>query len=244
TFGLGTIDHALPFQCSTSVCVTTLTPLTDEDEPTAQMSFGAIAAIPEREFDDDPAGFGLGTTLQALPFQCSTSVPVIVVPTAQTLFDARAARLTSEARVTAIDGVGTALHALPFQCSASGITGLLAPIGFVWPTAQTSFDATPATAASVSSMRSVSKLGTTDHALPFQCSVSVAAPPSSGALLGCAPPPQPPVGDTKPTPVSIPSTGGVGTTRNPPAAPAIPADTSAIAATSINPRFISIPLVC
>src|SRR5262249_46589378 len=150
---LATIVHALPFQCSTSVCVTTLTPLIDEDEPTAQMSFGAIAAIPEREFPLDPAGFGLGTTLRALPFQFSPGVPAIVVPAAQTLFDARAARPTSEARGTPIAGVGTALQALPFQCAASGITGLLEPVGFVWPTAQTSFDATPATAANVSSLR-------------------------------------------------------------------------------------------
>src|SRR5262245_44658516 len=58
TLGLGTIVHVLPFQCSTSVRVTTLVPLSEEDEPTAQMSFGAIAVTPERAFDCDPAGLG------------------------------------------------------------------------------------------------------------------------------------------------------------------------------------------
>jgi ubiquinone/menaquinone biosynthesis C-methylase UbiE len=38
------------------------------------MSFGAIAVMPEREFVLDPGPLGLGTTLQALPFQCSWSV--------------------------------------------------------------------------------------------------------------------------------------------------------------------------
>src|SRR5262249_17853430 len=182
------------------------------------------------------------TTLHALPFQCSTSVPAIVVPTAQTLFDPSVATPASDARGTPIAGVGTAPQALPFQCTASGVTGLLKPVRLVWPTAQTSFDATPATAASVSSLNSVSTLGTTDHALPFQCSVRVASPPSSAALLVRDPTTQPSVDEPNAPPLSCAPGGlGLGTTRNPPAAPATPAHTSASDTTSINPRFISRP---
>src|SRR5436190_22803354 len=62
-------------------------------------------------------------------------------------------------------GVATTLHAVPFQCSASGAA--------VWPTAHTSFVATPSMPYRKLPLEPTLGLGTTFQAVPFQCWVSV-----------------------------------------------------------------------
>src|SRR5207302_227070 len=116
-------------------------------------------------------GFGLGTTLQALPSQCSTSVttgPVRPTPAAHiSLLDSAATAL----RLLWLPGLGlgTTLHALPSQCSTS-----------VWkseawrfsPSAHTLPLDTALTAKNLL-YTSGFGLGITFHALPSQCSTSV-----------------------------------------------------------------------
>jgi len=69
-FGLATIDHVVPVNCSTS------DPLA---EPTAMHTALVVHVIPERSVNLDVGGFGLGTTLHEAPFQCSISVFVRVL---------------------------------------------------------------------------------------------------------------------------------------------------------------------
>jgi hypothetical protein len=89
-FGVVTVVHWDPFHCSATVFLGK--PSTGLDCPTAQTSLVETAATP---FKMSPLlagwglpGFGLGTTLQAVPFQCSvrvwfTSDDDLAVPTAQ-----------------------------------------------------------------------------------------------------------------------------------------------------------------
>src|SRR5579859_418052 len=85
TFGLGTRCQAVPFQCSISVCVTLPGPV--RIQPTAQASRADVAATPVRKLKC-LLSVGLGTSFQALPFQCSINVepwPWFDTPTAQAL---------------------------------------------------------------------------------------------------------------------------------------------------------------
>jgi hypothetical protein len=72
--GDGTMLHVLPFQCSASVAYAG-----DEFpfalKPTAQTSLLATAATPRSAlWVPLPGAFGVGTTLQLVPFQCSARV--------------------------------------------------------------------------------------------------------------------------------------------------------------------------
>src|SRR5213593_3831467 len=68
-------------------------------------------------------------------------------------------------------GLGTTDHVLPFQCSVRVWLGVNCPLEYS-PAAQTSL---PLPVAALRLLVSVPTLGlaTCDHALPFQCSVSV-----------------------------------------------------------------------
>jgi hypothetical protein len=71
-FGLGTMAHLKPFQCSTSVRVEI--PFFEEI-PAAQQSEPLIHATPFSPLGSDSAGeLGLGMTDHREPSQCSTSV--------------------------------------------------------------------------------------------------------------------------------------------------------------------------
>src|ERR1051326_9392174 len=70
TFGLGIMLHRVPSQCSMRVrCMLLLL----VEVPTAQPSPVEMGVTLLRKLLFDPT-FGLGTTLQCLPFQCSISV--------------------------------------------------------------------------------------------------------------------------------------------------------------------------
>src|SRR5215510_1705355 len=70
--GLGIMPQLVPFQCSVNVCKG-IEPGSPE-WPTAHMSLAEMAATPFNTTQVFPAGFGLATTLQLLPFQCSIRV--------------------------------------------------------------------------------------------------------------------------------------------------------------------------
>src|SRR5436853_464991 len=88
------------------------------------MSLAETTAIPLKTLfpkELPPLGFGLATTLQLLPSQCSTSVwtgPVLVSPAAQTLLDAIA---VTDQRTLSKAGLGadTLLQDLPSKCRTS-----------------------------------------------------------------------------------------------------------------------------
>src|SRR6476646_9163095 len=110
-----------------------------------------------------------------VPFQCSISVWLPAMPTAQTSLAATAA---TPSRTLLAPGLGlaTTAHAVPFQCSTS--VRLALPEKYM-PTAHTSLAATAVTPKSWSDTLALA-LVTMDHAVPSQCSVSVWK-----ALLGC-----------------------------------------------------------
>ena len=69
-------------------------------------------------------GLGTGMSVQACPFQCSTSgrnrkVPVFSLPTAQALVADSAVTPHRSLSLGPARGVGTTCHVLPFQCSIS-----------------------------------------------------------------------------------------------------------------------------
>jgi hypothetical protein len=70
-FGVATMAHALPFQCSANVWSVVLVPFPN---PVAQQSVLLTQSTPLRTFKVDALGFGVGTMDHALPFQCSASV--------------------------------------------------------------------------------------------------------------------------------------------------------------------------
>src|SRR5712692_2933095 len=71
TLGLETILHLMPFQCSISVFPELVLLL--KEFPTAHMLLAETADTETRSLPDD-ATFGLVTTLQVVPSQCSISV--------------------------------------------------------------------------------------------------------------------------------------------------------------------------
>src|SRR4029077_1108074 len=80
-------------------------------------------------------------------------------------------------------GLGTTDHVLPFQCSVRVWPGVNCPFEYS-PATQTSL---PAPVAPQRRLVLVPTLGlvTCDHALPFQCSVSVLPGPPGGTPSGC-----------------------------------------------------------
>src|SRR6187397_802634 len=107
--------------------------------PKAQTSSGERAATLRSWFSASPVvlGFGLGTSVQLVPSQCSTNVTVApdearCDPTAQA-FVGEIAVTASRLLPRAGCGVETMLQFVPFQCSTR------LEFGAAPPTAQTSF---------------------------------------------------------------------------------------------------------
>jgi len=74
--GLGTWDQVLPFQCRSSAW-NTFAPVPQPEihrVPTAQASVPEVAVTADRAGNPEGSGFGLGTWVQAVPFQCRISV--------------------------------------------------------------------------------------------------------------------------------------------------------------------------
>src|SRR5438552_2743651 len=74
--GLGTCVHAVPSQCSITVCPDPgqqLRPWSCQS-PTAQALPGEVAATPNSSLMAKPPGFGLGTCIQVVPFQRTIQV--------------------------------------------------------------------------------------------------------------------------------------------------------------------------
>src|SRR5947207_5134964 len=140
--------------------------------PTAQTSLEATAATPNRELSS-VLSFGLGTMLQAEPFQCSVSVRSSPAgrdrPTAHTSFAASASTAKRISSSTA--GLTTMLQVVPFQCNVSG--WLLKFVSVELPTAQMSFAETTETACKTLELPTTFGLGMMVHAVPFQCSINV-----------------------------------------------------------------------
>jgi hypothetical protein len=103
----------------------------------------ASAEIPPKLYR--PVKAGLETTLQLVPFQCSTKAPALLLPTAQTSFDETAVTPLRIVCSTVAVGRETTLQLLPFQCSIndSPKPGLADPNAN--PTAHTSLLAAAAT---------------------------------------------------------------------------------------------------
>jgi hypothetical protein len=173
-FGLETMLQAEPFQCRMSV---NAAPLDAGFVPTAQTSVGETAATPNRSLPT--ATGGLGTTDHRLPFQCSISgwLPVLPLwyPTAHTSDGPVAATALRTFAVGLGLGLLTVSQLVPFHRS---ISVTYCPLTAVWkPTAQT-FDDESATTpfnAFWTPSPPVEKLGlgTIVQLVPFQCSTSV-----------------------------------------------------------------------
>ena len=113
--GVATTSHAVPFQCSASVCPPSC--------PTVQQFELLTHSTPPRMLTE--LGFGVGTMDHVDPFQCSASVwSVVFVPFPNPVAQ-QSTLLTQSTPLNAFNvdalgsGVGTMDHALPFQCSAN-----------------------------------------------------------------------------------------------------------------------------
>jgi hypothetical protein len=146
---LETKPQLAPSQCSTKA----EEPLAN---PTAQTLFVAGAVTPVRALPS--RSFGLETTLQLVPFQCSIKVlkdvPTARLPMAHTSVLAAPA---TPLKVAFIVGVGTTLQLVPLKCSASVCVSPLA-LGMS-PTAHMSPAARAAAAVRVALL--INGLGTT-----------------------------------------------------------------------------------
>src|SRR3954469_5130125 len=140
----------------------------------------AVSVVPVNALPAGTVGSGVGTIVQAEPFQCSTSARFASLrPTAQTFPPPRFAtpnRIDLEPPVVA--GVGTMVQLRPSQCADRGSVWAK-PVLLVEPTAQTSFAVAAETAFSFSSNRTTLGVGTCDQAAPFQRSASMTWPSSS-----------------------------------------------------------------
>src|ERR1700683_2075508 len=123
--GGGTAVQLVPLYFANSG---TMLPPPAKSSPAAQMSVGLTAAMAHSSSDPvlPPAGSGLGTIDQLVPFQCSMSVwswsveVLVLKPTAQPSPGATSATPSKLAVVP--DGTGSCspVHAVPFQWSANG----------------------------------------------------------------------------------------------------------------------------
>src|ERR1041384_4057929 len=150
-----------PFQCKISALGSVR--LVGCCVPTAQTSLAATAVTPRRVLSTSGPTFGLGITLQTLPFQCNVSVasssPMRLLPTAQISLaeiTASAARLF---KGMLLGGLGTTVQAVPSQCRIRAGFAVVAAL----PTAQTLLAATAATPSSLLIDELGLGLETTDH---------------------------------------------------------------------------------
>jgi hypothetical protein len=162
SYGVGTIDQRVPFQCSASV----LSGLVDPClvlAPTAQHARWDRQNTERSAADLVPAGFGLLTLAHFEPRQCSISVWTLTNPTAKQLSDvAQDTPGRSESVPGGRGAVGVSDHFLPFHRSA------IADGKPLFPVAKQSVPGhqTPA------SPPPVDGVAATDHRRPFQCSAS------------------------------------------------------------------------
>src|SRR5260221_13712855 len=118
--GLETTHQLVPFHCWISVRKALV--VLSSSVPTAQMSVAETMATPLSVLVS-VLGFGLATTLQLVPFQCSMSDALVPVsPTAHT----SAGELAAAPPRAPLPGRGTSLPAAASQCSgrAAKKTGL------------------------------------------------------------------------------------------------------------------------
>src|SRR5215469_12852485 len=159
---LGTRAHAVPFQRSMTVLLTSrafwAAPLT------TQALRADVAPTPQKM--PLPGWSGAGTCRHAWPFQCRTSawlaVQLPLNPTAQTSLADVAA---TPSRLPSRTGLCITVQALPFQCSMMVWLVFVPPS----PTAHASVAEVTVTAASAPTR---SGLGVCRHTLPFQCKIS------------------------------------------------------------------------
>src|SRR5579884_2819171 len=175
----GVIDHFTPFHCSPSGALGKVDPwVTPQTVPTAMHAVAdahdtAVSMAP-------PAGVGDGTSDQADPFQCSTSVALFFAsrpPTAvQSVADTHETP-NSPSRFDG-EGEGTVDHAVPFQCCTS------VPLKSAPPTAvQSVADTHDTPASSLVPLFGLGE-GTIDHPLPL----AARDPAARGkARIGAAP---------------------------------------------------------
>jgi hypothetical protein len=80
---------------------------------------GPVHDTPVKYDETVPEGLGLGTTVQALPFHCSTRVPSPTTPTAiQKLDEVQLTAVSPAAPLVA--GLDITAHCEPFHCSCKG----------------------------------------------------------------------------------------------------------------------------
>ncbi len=116
--GLETIDHAVPFHCSTSVEVE----LAPSLSPTATQSAGSLQETPRSSLSVDAAGAGVSTIVHDEPFHCSTRGtvvdPLCADPTAmQSVLLGQDTAKNWDAVAEGGSGALTVSHAAPFHCS-------------------------------------------------------------------------------------------------------------------------------
>src|SRR5207249_1194600 len=117
TLGLGTMLQFVPFQCMIRGLSSKLA---SEENPTAQMSLADTTEIACNTLEA-PVTLGLGVIFHAVPFQCSTSVllvlPFAACPTAQTSFGATTATPFRKFQLGLPFGLRTTDQLTPFQRS-------------------------------------------------------------------------------------------------------------------------------
>jgi hypothetical protein len=119
--GLGETDHVVPFHSSVNVCVE---PVASPDSPTATQYAWVTHDTPRNLFSGLPV-FGLGTTVQVLPSQISTSVwPVqteFTCPGPELPTATQKVELTQETPASSLVGLalgaGAIVHTAPSQAS-------------------------------------------------------------------------------------------------------------------------------
>jgi hypothetical protein len=120
-FGLVTMVHAVPFHISVSVTVE----VPEAAVPTAMQNEPPLQETPKKSLSPEPAGLGLVTMFQAVPFHCSMRVEVVAPatdePTAtQSVALAQETALSCDWSVAGGAGAVAAVHAVPSHCSMRG----------------------------------------------------------------------------------------------------------------------------
>jgi len=146
--GLGTTDHAVPFQRSTSVC----SPVPRTPPPTATQ-LAALVHATELSVIAVPGTLGLAAIDQAVPFQCSITGTPLNTPTAKQLAAPGHAISLSEP-----PGVATIDQCAPSHCSINDAYGPLPAAKHVVAVAQATAEKEP-----FSEPIPGLTLGTTDH---------------------------------------------------------------------------------
>src|SRR5207245_2920397 len=166
TLGLGTTDHAVPFQDSTRV----LWVVCMKWKPMAVHELVEMQETPARELISVPT-LGLGTIDQAVPFQDSTRVPLPAWPTVVHELAETQDTPLRKFHTDLTFGLGTTDHLVPFQDSIR----VLLPLVLVMnePTAWQELGEMQDTPERPSVLVPGVELGTIDQAVPFQDSISV-----------------------------------------------------------------------